>query len=325
MRLAILDDYQDVALGYADWARLRRRGIDVHAFHEVFTSVDEAVANLAPFDIVVLLRERTPFPAGLIERLPALKLIVLTGVRSPSLDAGACSARRIPISHTRGGDTAASTAELAFGLIVAAARDLAKADRGVRAGRWHEGLAGGTVLEGKRLGVLGLGRLGSRVARYGSAFGMHVVAWSENLTQERALAAGATFVSKDELVASSDFLSIHVVLSQRTRGLLGADELSRMKPGAVLVNTSRAAIVDQAALVEGLRRGRPRHAALDVFDREPLAIDHPLRGLENVTLVPHLGYVCDEVFRVFYEDAVENVEAWLDGKPIRLLNPEALG
>jgi phosphoglycerate dehydrogenase-like enzyme len=324
MKLAILDDYQRVALGLADWERLRRRGVEPTAFHAAFASSDEAAERLAAFDIVVLMRERTPFPRALVERLPRLKLVVLTGVRSPSLDAAACTERRIPISHTRPGNTGASTAELAWGLIIAAARDLAKAERGMRAGRWHEGLASGVTLEGRRLGLLGLGKLGSRVARIGAAFGMEVAAWSENLTEERALAAGALRLAKDELLASCDVISIHLVLSERTRGLIGASELQKMKRGAILVNTSRGPIVDEAALLEALRTGRLAHAALDVYEREPLPADHPLRGLDNVTLTPHLGYVSAESYRSFYQDAVENVEAWLEGRPLRLLNPEAL-
>ena len=324
MKLAILDDYQRLALESADWERLRRRGLELAGFHEAFASQEEAAAKLASFDILVLMRERTPFPRALIERLPNLKFIALTGLRSPSLDAKACSERRIPISNTRPGRTSAVTAELAFGLILAAARDFARAERNMRGGRWHENLRGGTVLEGKRLGVLGLGKLGGRVAGYARAFGMDVVAWSQNLTAARAAEAAAALVSKDELLTSSDFVTIHLVLSDRTRGLVGAAELARMKPGAVLVNTSRGPIVDEAAMLEALKDGRLAHAALDVYDREPLPADHPLRTMENVTLLPHLGYVSEDVYQSFYADSIENVEAWLDGKPIRVVNPEAL-
>ena len=324
MKLAILDDYQRVALASADWERLRRRGIEVTAFHEPFASAEEAAARLAPFDIVCLMRERTPFPRALIERLPRLKLVTLTGVRSPSLDAPACAELGIPVSHTRAGNSGASTAELAWGLIIAAARDLARAERGMRAGRWHEGLAGGAILEGKRLGLIGLGKLGGRVARVGSAFGMDVVAWSGNLTQERAISSGALYLPKDELLATSDVISIHLVLSERTRGVIGAAEFARMKRGAILVNTSRGPIVEEAAMIEALKSGHLGHAALDVYDREPLPADHALRTLDNVTLSPHLGYVTAEGFRMYYEDTIESVEAWLDGRPLRLLNPEAV-
>ena len=325
MRLAILDDYQRLALKSANWERLRGRGIEISVFHEAFASAEDAAAKLAPFEVLVLMRERTPFPRALIERLTGLKFIALTGMRSPSLDAGACIERRIPISNTRPGRTGSVTAELAFGLILAAARDFAKAQRNMRAGRWHEGLRGGTILEGRRLGILGLGKLGGRVAGYAKAFGMEVVAWSQNLTPERAAETGARLVSKEELLRTSDFVTIHLVLSERTHGLVRAAEIALMKPGAVLVNTSRGPIVDEAAMLEALRSGRLAHAALDVYDREPLPADHPLREMDNVTLLPHLGYVSEEVYASFWGDCIENVEAWLDGKPIRVINPEALG
>jgi phosphoglycerate dehydrogenase-like enzyme len=324
MKLAILDDYQRLALGVADWARLRKRGIEITVFNAAFASADEAAAQLAPFDILCLMRERTPFPRTLIERLPNLKFMTLTGVRAPSLDLAACSARRIPVSNTGAGNTNAPTAELTWLLVIAAARDFAKAERGMRAGRWHDGVAGGMILEGKRLGLLGLGKLGARVARYGAAFGMDVVAWSQNLTPERAAAAGARPVSKDVLLETSDVVSIHLVLSERTRGLLGAAEFARIKPGAILVNTSRGPIVDEAAMLAALQSGRLGHAALDVYDQEPLPAGHPLRALDNVTLSPHLGYVSEDVFRTFYTGALEDIEAWLDGAPIRVMNPEAL-
>ncbi len=324
MRLAILDDYQRLAAASADWQRLAPRGIEVSFFHAAFASPEEAAAKLAPFEILVLMRERTHFPRSLIERLPRLRFIALTGLRSATLDLEACSARRIPVSNTRPGGTTAITAELAFLLVLAAARDLAKAERGMRAGRWHEGLRGGTVLEGRRLGLLGLGKLGGRVAGYARAFGMEVVAWSQNLTPERAAEAGARLVTKEELLETSDFVSIHLVLSDRTRGLLGATELALMKPTAVLVNTSRGPIVDERAMIAALESGRLAHAALDVFDREPLPEGHALTRLENVTLSPHLGYVSEDIYRLFWSDTLEDVEAWLDGKPIRVINPAAL-
>jgi D-3-phosphoglycerate dehydrogenase len=213
---------------------------------------------------------------------------------------------------------------MAWTLLLAAARDLVKADRGVRAGRWHESLRAGTVLEGRRLGVVGLGRLGSRVAGYGKAFGMDVVAWSQNLTPERAAECGARYVSKEELFATSDFISVHVVLSERTRKLIGAADFARMKSSAILVNTSRGPILDEAALIEALQSRRFAHAALDVYEREPLPANHPLRALDNATLAPHLGYVNTDVFRHFYGESVANIVAWLDGKPTNVLNPEAL-
>jgi len=324
LKLAILDDYQRLAERSADWGRLRRRGLDVSVFHEAFRSPGDAAAKLEPFEVLVLMRERTPFPRTLIERLPNLKYISMTGMRSASLDLAACSARRIPVSHTRAGSTSAVTAEFCFLLMLAAARDLAKAERGMRAGRWHEGIAGGIVLEGKRLGLVGLGKLGSRVAGYARAFGMDVVAWSQNLTPERAAAGGAKMVSKQELFRTSDFISIHLVLSDRTRGLVGAADFALMKPAAIFVNTSRGPIVDEKAMLAALQGKTLAHAALDVYGTEPLPADHPLRKLENVTLSPHLGYVSEDVYRTFWGDCVENIEAWLDGKPVRLLNPEVL-
>jgi len=325
LNIAVLDDYQQLALKSADWERLRRRGFVVSVFHEAFASRQEAAAKLAPFEVLVLMRERTPFPRELIEQLPKLKFIALTGLRSASLDLAACTARRVPVSHTGPGRTQSVTAELAFGLILAAARDFARAERNMRAGRWHEGLRGGTVLQGKRLGVVGLGKLGGRVAGYARAFGMEVAAWSQNLTAERAAEVGALKLSKEELLKTSDFVSIHLVLSERTRNLIDAPDLALMKPGAVLVNTSRGPIVNEQAMLAALQSGRLAHAALDVYDVEPLPADHALRRMENVTLIPHLGYVSDEVLAGFWSDCIEDVEAWLDGKPIRVLNPESLG
>src|SRR5262245_9062881 len=324
MKLAILDDYSKVALTAANWEGVRRRGVEITVFDTAFSSVDDAAAKLAAFEIVNLLRERTHFTRALIERLPNLRFIALTGRRAPSLDLAAATQRRIPVSNTHGGEGPASTSELAWTLLLAAARDLVSAERGVRAGRWHEGLRAGTVLEGGQLGVIGLGRLGSRVAGYGKAFGMNVVAWSQNLTPARAAECGARYVSKEELFATSDFITIHVVLSERTRGLIGAADFARMKPSAILVNTSRGPIVNEAELIEALRSRKFAHAALDVYAREPLPPDHPLRSMEHVTLAPHLGYVNTDIFRHFYGESVRNIEAWLDGKPINVLNPEAL-
>jgi D-3-phosphoglycerate dehydrogenase len=324
LKLAILDDYQRLALASADWERLRRRGVEIAAFHEAFASLEEAAAKLARFEIVCLMRERTAFPRELSARLPNLRLVTLTGARASSLDARALAERRIPVCHTRGGRGGASTAELTWALIIAASRDLEAGMRAMRSGGWHDGVGAGAVLEGKRLGLIGLGGIGSRVASVGKAFGMDVVAWSGNLTDERAAQVGVRRVTKEDLFQSSDVASIHLVLSERTRGLVGAADLARMKPSAILVNTSRGPIVDEAALLEALRAGRPGRAALDVYAREPLPADHPLRSLGNVTLTPHLGYVSAENYRLFYEDTVECVEAWLDGKPVRVLNPEAL-
>ncbi|MCA0248566.1 MAG: D-2-hydroxyacid dehydrogenase family protein [Proteobacteria bacterium] len=324
MKLALLDDYQRVALRLGDWDRLRKRGIEITVFNEPFASVDDAAQKLAPFEILGLLRERTAFPRALIEKLPNLKFMVLTGARAASLDDKAATERGIPISTTPGGGSNAPTAELGWALLMSCARDLAKAERLMRSGGWHDGIQQMNVLEGKRLGILGLGKLGSRVAGYAKAFGMEVVAWSQNLTAEKAEAIGVKYVSKDELLSTSDFISIHLALSDRTRGLIGAAELAKMKKTAILINTSRGPIVDEAALIAALKDGTIAHAGLDVYDKEPLPAGHPLTKLENVTLVPHLGYVVEDSYRYFYKGTIEDIEAWLDGKPINVLNPDAL-
>jgi len=308
----------------ADWDRLKKRGVEITVFHEPFSSVDDAARKLAPFDILGLLRERTAFPRALIDKLPNLKFMVLTGARASSLDDKAASDRGIPISNTPGGGSNASTAELCWALLMSCARDLAKGERLMRTGGWHDGIKQMVVLEGKRLGVLGLGRLGSRVAGYAKAFGMDVVAWSQNLTEEKAAKGGARLVSKDELLRTSDFVTIHLVLSDRTRGLLGAADLAKMKKTAILINTSRGPIVDEAALIAALQAGTIAHAGLDVYDKEPLPKGHPLTRLDNVTLVPHLGYVVEDSYRHFYAGTIEDIEAWLDGKPINVINPESL-
>ena len=323
-KLALLDDYQKVAMRMADWDRLKKRGIEITVFHEPFSSVEDAADKLKPFDMLGLLRERTAFPRSLIEKLPNLKFMVLTGARASSLDDKAATDRGVPISNTPGGGSNASTAELCWALLMSCARDLAKGERLMRNGGWHDGIKQMVVLEGKRLGVLGLGRLGSRVAGYAKAFGMDVVAWSQNLTQEEAAKGGARLVSKDELLRTSDFVTIHLVLSDRTRGLLGAADLAKMKKTAILVNTSRGPIVDEAALIAALQAGTIAHAGLDVYDKEPLPKGHPLTRLDNVTLVPHLGYVVEDSYRHFYAGTIEDIEAWLDGKPINVINPESL-
>src|SRR5262245_3628506 len=315
MKLAILDDYQQLALGYADWSSLK--GVEVAVLDKPLA---DAAKQLAPFDIICLMRERTPFPRALVEKLPNLKFVSLTGARSPSLDTQALKERGVPVSNTRSAGGGLSTVELTWGLIIAGARGLAKGERNMRANRWHENLGAGFSLSGKRLGLLGVGNIGARVAAIGKAFGMECAAWSQNLTREKAAAAGVALVSKDELFSGSDVVTIHLVLSDRTRGLVGAADLARMKPGALLVNTSRGPIVDEKALLSWLGKNR-NPAALDVYEREPLPADHPLRKMENVTLSPHLGYVHEDNYRIFYRDTVENVAAWLAGKPIRVINP----
>ncbi len=324
MKLAILDDYQRVALASADWSRLEKKGFRITVFHEAFASAQDAAQKLEPFEVLCLMRERTPFPRALVERLTNLKFVSLTGLRAGSMDSKALGERGIPVSNTRTGNGTSSTAELTWGLIIAAARDLPRGERNMRSGRWHEGVQPGIGLAGKRLGLMGLGKIGAAVGRVGKAFGMDVVAWSQNLTADKAQEGGARYVSKEQLFQESDVVSIHLVLSDRTRGIVSARDLSSMKSGAILVNVSRGPLVDEAALIEGLKQGRPAHAALDVYDREPLPADHALRKIDNVTLSPHLGYVNDETYRIFHADSIENVEAWLAGKPIRVMNQEFL-
>jgi phosphoglycerate dehydrogenase-like enzyme len=316
-RIAILDDSQHVAAASADWSRLAARA-EIIIRHEPFTSEDDAAAQLAEIDIIVPMRERTAFPASLINRLPRLKMIALTGGRAPTLDLKACAARGIIVSNTAGDHSTAATAELAFALILACARDLAAGDANMRAGRFHEGLRNGISLTGKRLGVVGLGKIGKRVAGYAKSFGMDVVAWSQNLTPEAAAEAGVTHVGKDELFATADVVSLHLVLSDRTRHIVGKPEIDALKPGAIIVNTSRGPLIEAEPLVARLEAG-DIIAGLDVYDVEPPPAAARIRTLRNAVLSPHLGYSTAPVFAQFYGQSIENIEAFLDGKPIRLL------
>lgn len=320
-RVAVLDDTQDVARASADWAVLDGRA-EVTILDTSFANEDDAARRLEPYAILVPMRERTPFPASLLARLPRLKLIALTGQRAPTLDVSACTERGILVCNT-GMNSTAATAELAFGLILACARAIPKADAAMRSGGWHGGVPIGSVLDGKRLGIVGLGKLGARVGGYGRAFGMELVAWSQNLTDATAAQHGARRIEKDELFATSDVVSLHLVLSDRTRAIIGRSELSSMKDQAILVNTARGPLVEEAALLDTLRAGSIR-AGLDVFDREPLPAGHALRELSNVVLTPHLGYAASHVFEQVYRESVENIVAFLDGAPIRMLNPEAV-
>lgn len=323
-KVAVLDDWQGVARTSADWSPLQARA-EVVFFGKAFENDDDAARQLADFDIVLSMRERTPLPGSLINRLPKLRMLGMTGARNASLDTAACTARGIVVCNTTGGgNNEAATAELALGLLVAAARGIPAGDANIRAGKFQEGVPVGYVLAGKTLGVIGLGRLGSHMARYGKALNMNLLAWSQNMTPEKAQAAGATMVSKEELLSRSDAISIHLVLSDRTRGLIGAADIARMKPGAILVNTSRGPIVDEKALIEAVQ-ARRIVAALDVFDREPLPASHPLRTAPNVVMTPHLGYGVQETWQGFYPQSLENALAFLDGKPVRVTNPEALG
>jgi phosphoglycerate dehydrogenase-like enzyme len=322
-KVAVLDDWQGVARTSADWSPLQARA-DVVFFPKAFENEDDAARQLADFDIVLSMRERTPLPASLINRLPKLRMLGMTGARNASLDSAACTARGVVVCNTVGGaNSEAATAELALGLLIAAARAIPAGDANIRAGKFQEGVPVGHALAGKTLGVIGLGRLGSHMARYGRALNMSLLAWSQNMTPDKAQAAGATMVSKDELLSRSDAVSIHLVLSDRTRGLIGAADIARMKPGAILINTSRGPIVDEKALIEAVQ-ARRIVAALDVFDREPLPANHPLRTAPNVVMTPHLGYGVQETWQGFYPQSLENALAFLDGKPVRVTNPEAL-
>jgi len=314
-RVALLDDYQGVALRMADWKSLPA-GTDVVAFPDHLADESALAARLADFDIVMAMRERTPFTRSLFERLPKLRLLITAGMRNASIDMKAAAERGVLVCGTSG--LPYPTAELAWGLILGLMRRIPAEDRATREGRWQVSL--GLGLNGKTLGVLGLGTLGSRVARVGRAFEMTVLAWSQNLTAARAEEVGATLVAKDELLARSDIVSIHLVLSERTRGLVGARELGLMKRTAYLVNTSRGPIVDEAALVRALREGTIAGAGLDVFEPEPLPADHPFRSRPNIVVTPHLGYVTEETYRVFYGHALEDVQAFLRGAPVRVLN-----
>jgi len=315
MRIALLDDYQNVALKLAPWKRLPASS-EVVVFNDHLHDEDAIVERLSAFDAVMAMRERTPFTAALIERLPRLRFIVTAGMRNASIDMEAAKRRGIPVSGTAG--LPYPTAELTIGLMLGWARSIAIEDRALREGRFQTTLGRG--LNGKTIGIIGLGTLGTRVAKVANALEMNVVAWSQNLTDDRAKAAGATRVDKDDLLRRSDFVTIHVVLSDRTRNLIGARELALMKPTACLVNTSRSPIVDEAALIEALQRGTIGGAAIDVYGVEPLPRDHPLRSAPNTLLTPHLGYVTEETYRIFYEEALEDFEAFLAGKPIRVLN-----
>lgn len=306
MRVAILDDYQDVALSMADWSAVLARA-DITVFTDHLADQDAVVARLAPFDVVCVMRERTPLPRSVIERLPQLKMIASTGPFNASIDVAAAEERGIYVITT--GGYVESTVELTWALILASARRIVDESLSVRGGGWQTSV--GCQLGGTVLGVLGLGRIGSRVARVGAAFGMDVIAWSTNLTPEAAEQAGATYVSKDELFSRADVLTIHLVLSERTRGLVGAAELRLMKPTALLVNTSRGPIVDEIALIDAVRSGRLAGAGLDVFDTEPLPTGHPLRSLDTVVATPHIGYVAERVYRTFYGEAATKIAGWL--------------
>jgi phosphoglycerate dehydrogenase-like enzyme len=313
--IAILDDYQNVALRMADWSGLQKDH-KVVPFKERLPDVETAARALAEFDVIGIMRERTPFQRALFEKLPKLKLLVTTGKRNASIDLEAAKAHGVTVCNT--GGAGRSTAELAIGLMIALARHFREEFQAMRpGGGWQTTL--GFDLEGKTLGLLGLGNLGARVGRIGAALGMKPIAWSENLIPEKAAERGAERVEKDELFRRADVITIHLILSDRTRGLVGARELGLMKPTALLINTSRGPIVDEAALLAALKEKRIRGFGADTYDVEPLPNDHPLRSEPRALLTPHLGYVTEETYRGFYGGMVQAIEAWLAGKPINVL------
>jgi phosphoglycerate dehydrogenase-like enzyme len=308
VKVAILDDYQNLALQMADWSPLAGRAV-ITVFNDHLDDPDAVAARLTPFEVICVMRERTPLTRGILERLPRLKLIASTAFRNASIDLQAARERGIAVANT--GYDSTPTIEMTWALILASARHVATESASLRSGGWQRSI--GNDLKGKTLGVLGLGNIGVEVARIGQAFGMRVIAWSENLTAEKAAAAGAEHVQKNELFRQSDVLTIHLILSRRSRRLVGAAELALMKPTAWLVNAARGPIVDEGALISALREHRIAGAAVDVFDVEPLPIDHPYRSLDNMLATPHIGYVSQNLYRTFYGDTVKNIVAWLDG------------
>ena len=316
VRCAILDDYQNVALKLADWGRLKDR-VEIKVFTEHLGAPDKVVAALQGFDVIVAMRERTGFPKNVIDALPDLKLLITTGMRNASIDTEAAKTRGVAVCGT--GTFGNPTSGIAVGLMLELTRRIGYENARLHAGApWQTTI--GLDLDGMTLGILGLGKLGARTANIAKAFGMKVLAWSQNLTAEKCREAGVDYATKDELFRQSDVITIHVVLSPRTRGLVGAAELALMKPTAFLVNTSRGPIVDQAALLSALQQHKIAGAGLDVFDVEPLPLDHPFRKMDNVVITPHLGYVSEQNYRRYFADAVEDIRGFLDGKPVRVLS-----
>jgi D-3-phosphoglycerate dehydrogenase len=312
---AVLDDYQNVAMSMGDWSTLAS-DIKLKVFNEHLGGAENVVKALADFEIICAMRERTPFPRAVIEKLPKLKLLITTGMRNASIDVAAAKERGIAVCGTP--TTGNPTSAIAFALMLELARRVGYESARMRAGTlWQSTI--GLDLEGLTLGVLGLGKLGTRSAQIAKAFGMKVIAWSQNLAADKCAQVGAGYVSKDELFRQSDFITIHLVLSDRTRGLVGARELALMKASACLINTARGPIMDEAALIAALREKKIAGAGLDVFDVEPLPLDHPFRTMDNVVITPHLGYVSAQNYRTFYGAIIEDIRAWLDGKPVRLL------
>jgi phosphoglycerate dehydrogenase-like enzyme len=315
VRCAILDDYQNVVLKVADWSKVKG-DLDIKVFNEHLGGPDKVIAALKGFQIVVAMRERTGFPKQVIDALPDLKLLITTGMRNASIDTEAAKARGVTVCGTP--NFGNPTSGITIGLMLELTRHIGYENARLHAGAtWQTTI--GPDLEGLTLGVLGLGRLGTHTANIAKAFGMKVIAWSQNLTPEKCAAAGVGYVSKDELFRQSDFITIHIVLSPRSRGLVGAKELGLMKPSAFIINTSRGPLIDEPALIVALREKKIAGAGLDVFDAEPLPLDHPFRKMDNVVITPHLGYVTEQNYRHYFTGAVEDIRGFLDGKPVRLL------
>ena len=316
IKVAILDDYQGVALQLADWAVLKGKA-DITVFRDHLSDQAALVERLKPFDVVCVMRERTPFSRSILEQLPNLRLLASTGARNASIDLDTAHERGITVCGT--GYSSHGAIELTWALILAIVRNVPAEIASLRAGHWQ--ISVGADLKGKTIGVVGLGNIGAKIARIALAFEMNVLAWSQNLTRETAEKHGARLVGKEELFRDADIVTVHLVLSRRTAGIIGAPELDLMRPSAYLVNTSRGPLVDENALINALKSRAIAGAALDVYNVEPLPISHPLRSLDNVLATPHIGFVTEDTYKIFYRDTVENIAAWLSGKPVRVANP----
>jgi D-3-phosphoglycerate dehydrogenase len=315
LRCAILDDYFDITLKLADWSKIADR-VDVTVFNQPFASSEAAASALKDFEIICVMRERTPFPRTLLAALPKLKLLITSGMRNASIDSEAAKEQGVVSCGTQWNRD--PTAALTMGLILELTRSIGRENARMHAGEALQKFIG-LEIEGRTLGIVGLGKLGAKVAGLAKAFGMNVIAWSPNLTAERCKEVGVGYATKEELFANADIITVHVVLSQRSRGLVGREDLARMKPTAYLVNTARGPIVDETALLETLQQNKIAGAAIDVFSVEPLPVDHPFRKLDNLVLTPHLGYFTEEAFRAHYGQMVEGIGAWLKGEPVRRL------
>jgi phosphoglycerate dehydrogenase-like enzyme len=315
LRCAILDDYLNFSLKLADWSRIEDR-VDVTVFNQPFASQDSAVSALKDFEIVLAMRERTPFPRAMFEQLPKLKLLITSGMRNNSIDLEAAKDKQVVVCGTKWSKD--PTAPLTMGMILELTRNIGRENARMHAGEYLQKHVG-IEIEDKTLGVVGLGKLGAKVAGLAKAFGMNVIAWSPNLTAERCKEVGVGYATKEELFSTADFITIHVVLSDRSRGLVGAADLNRMKPTSFIVNTARGPIIDEMALLETLQARKIAGAAIDVFSVEPLPVDHPFRKLDNLVLTPHLGYVTQETFIAHYNQMVEGIDGWLKGEPVRKL------